>query len=782
MPQTRNPVRKSRRRFLIAGTLAGGAFYLGYVFSRRRDRLARPASFATREGESALNGWLKIAADGSITVAVPRQDMGQGIHTALAMLVAEELDADWRKVRAEQAPVDKIYGNWTILADGLPIEPEDRGAMANTMRWFARQLGDKLGVQATGGSTSVRDAWEPMRMAGASARMMLVQAAAQRWNVAASECTTEESFVLHASSGKRLAYGELAADAARLPLARTPRFKDPARYRLIGRSVPRLDIADKVRGGQFGIDVRLPGMLYAAIAQCPVFGGTLKSFDAEKVKSMRGVQQVVALDNAVAVVADGYWNALSALRILPIVWADTPNTKLSTEVIYKQYKASMTNGDAGEYRNVGDAQGALAQAARIIEAVEKKNEGDIAATPERAARVIEADYRAPLLAHATMEPMNCTARVANGECEVWLGNQAPSIMRWIASKTAEVDAERVTVHTPYLGGGFGRRAEIDVLVQAVKIARQTGGKAVQLIWSREEDMQHDAYRPAAIAKFRAALDAQGAPLALVNRIVGPSVSRSFTERLIPWAASDAMQDKTNAEGAADMPYEFAHLRVEHVLSRTPVPVGFWRSVGHSYNAFFKESFIDELAHAAGKDPVAFRAGLLAKHPRHLNVLQSVAEKAGWGTPLAAGTARGVALHESFRSIVAQVAEVSLAGEAIRVKRVVCVIDCGGTVHPDTVIAQMESSIVFGLTAALFGEITLDQGRVQQSNFHDYPMLRMPQTPAIETYIMGTDPAVPPLGGVGEPGVPPIAPAVGNALFALTGKRLRSLPLRMKEAA
>ncbi len=747
-------MRKSRRRFLIAGVLVGGAAYFGYRFLSKRDRLAKPASFKLNEKELALNGWFKITPDNTVTVMVPRQEMGQGIYTALAMLVAEELDADWSKVKVEQAPIDKIYANITMLTDGLPFDDEDERYAAAVARRMGYSLGDTLGVQATGGSTSVRDGWESMRIAGASAREMLVAAAAKQWQVPAGECATSNGFVSHQASGKKATYGELAAAAAQLPAPAAPKLKDPKNYVLIGKSQQRLDIPVKVTGAaEFGLDVRVPGMVYAAIAQCPVFGGTLKSFDEAKIKSMPGVKQVVSLPNAVAVVADSYWRAKTALTALPIVWDEGANAKLDSASIADQFKRDMEAGKAGTYREDGDAIAELG----------------------RAAKVIEAQYQVPFLAHATMEPINCTAQVANGGCEVWMSNQAPSLVQWIAGKTAGVETEAVVVHTPYLGGGFGRRAEMDAVVQAVTIAKELNGPAVKVVWSREEDTQHDMYRPAALAKFRAALDGDGKPIAWWNRIVGPSVTLSFMERLVPWAASDMMQDKTNAEGAAEMQYEIANLKVEHVLSRTPIPVGFWRSVGHSYNSFFKESFIDELAYAAGKDPYEFRRGLLQQHPRHRKVLETVAEKAGWGTALPKGVGRGIALHESFRSIVAQVAEVAVSEEGeVRVKRVVCAIDCGPTVNPDTVVAQMESGIIFGLSAVLFGEITIKDGRVEQGNFPTYDMVRLAETPEIETHIIDSSAA---LGGVGEPGTPPIAPAVANAIFAATGKRIRQLPIR-----
>ncbi len=747
-------MRKSRRRFLIAGVLLGGVSYFGYRFLSKRDRLAKPAALKLNEREHALNGWFKITPDNVVTVMAPRQEMGQGVYTALAMLVAEELDADWSKVKVESAPVDKMYANITMLTDGLPFDDDDKSYAASVARRVGYSLGDTLGVQATGGSTSVRDGWEPMRIAGASAREMLIAAAAQQWQVPASECTTRSGVVSHQASSKQASYGELASAAALLAPPMQPKLKDPENYLLLGKSQRRLDIPEKVTGAAiFGIDIRVPDMVYAAIAQCPVFGGTLKSIDDAKIKSMPGVKRIVALPNSVAVIADSYWRAQTALAALPIIWDEGANGKLESAAIADQFKRAMESDKAGAYRN----------------------EGDVAAELGRAAKVIEAHYQVPFLAHATMEPINCTARVANGGCEVWISNQAPSLVQWIAGKTAGVETDKVVVHTPYLGGGFGRRAEMDAVVQAVTLAKELNGAAVKLLWSREEDTQHDMYRPAALSKFRAALDGDGKPTAWWNRIVGPSVTLSFMERIVPWAASDMMQDKTNAEGSADMQYEIANLKVEHVLSRTPIPVGFWRSVGHSYNAFFKESFVDELAHAAGKDPFEFRKSLLRQHPRHSKVLSTAAEKAGWGTPLEKGRGRGIALHESFHTIVAQVAEVAVSPDGeIQVKRVVCAIDCGRTINPDTIVAQMEGGIIFGLSAALFGEITVKDGRVEQGNFPSYDMVRLAETPLIEVHIIDSDAVI---GGVGEPGTPPIAPAVANAIFAATGKRIRQLPLQ-----
>ncbi len=752
-----------RRRFLITAGIAGGALAIGaWRFYRERDRLSPPEGLKPGANEAVLTGWIKIGTDGAIVVQVPRQEMGQGISTALPMLVAEELDADPAHVRFEQAIVDPLYANATILGDNTPMRPDDASWLAAITRLTQYKLGEALGVQATGGSTSVRDAWEPMRRAGAAARAMLVQAAAQRFGVAESECAVEKGVIEHKARARRASFGELALDAGKLPVPQEPRLKDPARFSLLGKPQPRLDVPAKVDGSaQFAPDVRLPGMLYAAIVQCPVFGGALKSFDDAKAKGRKGVKGVYALPAtstsaaAVVAVAEHYWQARSALAEVKIVWDESANAAHDTETQRNRYIDLLTRGSARVYDSAGDVDTALAAPAKSV----------------------SADYFVPYLAHATMEPINCTAVMRGARsCEVWVGNQAPSVVRWIAAKASGLDSDQVTVHTPYLGGGFGRRAEMDVVMQAVMLARRLPDTPVQLIWSREEDVQHDIYRPMAAARFSAALDRAGNIVGWKNRIVGQSCTGDLTARLMPAAASDLMKDKTTVEGAFDLPYLLPNRRVEHVLTHEPVPVGYWRSVGHSYNAFFTECFLDECAHAAGQDPYAYRRALLAQAPRHRRVLEVAADKAGWGTPLPKGRGRGIALAESFHSIVAQVAEVEVAGSTLKVRRVVCAIDCGFAVNPDTVAAQMESGIVYGLTAALHGEITVKNGRVEQSNFPNYDMVRLGDCPEIEVHIV--DSGVEHLGGVGEPGTPPIAPAVGNAIFAATGKRVRSLPIRL----
>lgn len=757
------PRSRRRRAFLIGAAIVGGALAIGvYRFYRPRDRLRPPSALGAGTSDTILTAWIRLSPDGTVTVQVPRQEMGQGIVSTLALLAAEEMDADPAQVRFEEAPIDALYANATLLGDGVPFRPDDRGAMAGLVRVTQFRLGEVLGIQGTGGSTSVRDAWHPMRQAGATARAMLVAAAAARFGVAPENLSVANGVIEDKASGKRATFGELALDAGKQALPRSVPVKDPANFNLLGKPQRRLDIPAKVDGSApFGIDTRMAGMRYAAIAQCPVFGGTVASFDASKAKARRGVIGVFDIPAtstsaaAVVVVAEHYWQARAALADVAIQWNEGPNANFDTTAQRKRYEELLAQGDARVYDQAGD----------------------LSAVGATGAKELNADYFVPYLAHATLEPINCTAVVRKaGTCEVWVGNQVPTFVKWFAARAAEIDSEKVTVHTPYLGGGFGRRFEIDVVMQAVMVAKRLPDTPVQLIWSREEDMTHDVYRPMAAARFRAAVDASGSIVRWYNRIVGQSCTGSFTARLIPAAASDMMKDKTTVEGAFDLPYTLPNRVVEHVLTHEPVPAGYWRSVGHSYNAFFTESFIDECAVAAGQDPVAFRLALLRDAPRCAKVLELVAEKSGWRTPPTAGVARGVALAESFRSIVAQVAEVEISNGAPRVRRVVCAVDCGFAVNPDIVAAQMESAIIFGLTAALHGEITVKGGRVEQTNFPNYEMVRLASTPQIEVHIVNS--GVEFLGGIGEPGTPPIAPAVCNALFKLTGKRVRSLPIRL----
>jgi isoquinoline 1-oxidoreductase beta subunit len=751
----------ARRRFLLAGAALGGGLLVGCSAPTPEDRLGSPDVLPAREGHIALNGWVRIGVDGSVTVAVPRTEMGQGVFTALPLLLAEELDVDWDDVRAEPAPVDRIYANQAMMLNALPAGVEEDGWMVRAGAAAFQRLGSILHLQVTGGSSSIRDAWLPLRVAGATARAMLVHEAARRWQVEPARCRTASGRVLHPDGRQSLPYAELAAEAARHAPPENVRLKDPKGFRLIGRAAPRLDLPAKVNGSAvFGVDVRVPGMVYASLIQAPVFGAQPTSFDASEALKRRGVSQVFAIPNAVVVIADNWWRAKQAREHVRVQWGTTPHDKWSSADLVRVADQALREGFGLPYASRGDAEGQIEQVAKA------------------GGRVIEARYHAPYLAHEALEPINCTARVSDGRVEVWASTQVASLARWRAAQVAGVDTDLVTLHLPLVGGGFGRRLEVDMVVQAVQIAQQTGGRPVKMVWTREEDTRHDFYRPAAWASFKAAVDAKGRVLAWHNRVAAQPPTNMATVRLLPWASSK-LPDKSQIEGAFDLPYGIEHLKVQQLQIEAPVPVGFWRSVGHSYNAFFTECFVDELAHAEGADPVGWRRARLGDQPRHRAVLDEVARRAGWGQPLPPGRARGVALQGSFGSICAQVVEASLEEGEVRVHRVTCVLDCGVVVHPDSVVAQMQGSVVFALTAALFGEVTVAEGRVQQSSFPDQPLLSLARTPRIDVHLM---PSAHAPGGVGEPGVPPLAPALANALFALTGERLRSLPLRPRAQA
>lgn len=708
----------NRRDFLKAGAAAGAGLTLA-VYLPGCTREAALAEAAVATPTFLPNAWLRIGPDGWVTVVVDRSEMGQGVSTALPMLVAEELDADWKRVRVEQAPAGKEYVN--------PM----------------------FGLQGTGGSTSIRAAFKPLREAGARARAMLVAAAAAEWGVDGSGLRTEKGQVI-GPAGKKLSYGALADKAATMPVPATVALKDPKDWKLIGTSVGRLDLESKVTGrAGFGIDATAPGMLTALVARPAVFGGKVKSFDATAAKAVPGVKHVVQIGSGVAVVATGYWQAKKGRDALKVVWDDGALAGTSSESIRARFVA-LAGRPGVTARREGNAAGALAKGARKIEAV----------------------YEVPYLAHACMEPMNCAAHVRADGITIW----APTQWQWgnglgtqgIASKLTGIPEEKIEVHTTYLGGGFGRRFELDFVSDAVETSKATGAP-VKVVYTREDDIQHDFYRPAAYNKLAAALDEAGAPVAWTHKIVGPSIFSRF-------GPLEKGIDNSSVEAAAEMPYAVPNVKVDWVRAEPGIPVGFWRSVGNSQNSFIVESFVDELAHAAGKDPFEFRRGLLEKHPRHKAVLELAAGKSGWGQPLPAGRARGIAVQESFGSYVAEVAEVSVSPEGkVKVHRVVCAVDCGVVVNPDIVVAQMESAIVYGLSAAPSGEITIKDGRVVQTNFNDYPVLRMNEMPVVEVHLVkSTEPP----GGVGEPGTPPAAPAVCNAIFAATGKRVRRLPVRL----
>jgi len=756
----------TRRAALLGSAGAAGALgalMVGWTALPAKPRLVTSDPLPVGPGQSALNGWVKIGADNTVGIVMCKAEMGQGIYTGLAMVLAEELDADWAQVRVEQAPIDKIYQNIVGIVDGLPFHPDDHGTLKAIAERVTGKAMREFGLMLTGTSSSMRDLWLPMRQAGASARAMLVAAAAQQWKVPAAECRAEAGRVLHAS-GRSASFGELAAAAASQPLPEHVALKNPKTFKLIGQPRKRLEAASKMDGSaRFGIDVLQPGMQYASVEMCPTLGGRVASFDAADAQKLPGVKKVLAVPplygstGGVAVIADTPYRAMRAVKALRVEWDHGAAANLSTDGIYQQLAQALDTDDGFHFYKHGDVDAAL----------------------KGAAKTLKAEYRAPYVAHTTMEPMNCTVQFKDGRATVWAATQVPDMARRIAAKVLGLASEQVDVQMQLLGGGFGRRCEVDVIAQAAAIAREAGGVPVQLIWSREQDTTHDFYRPASVARFQAGLDASGQLLGWVNASAGQAVLPQVIERMV--GLPGAMPDKTTSEGAFDQPYEWPAARIGHEVVELPVPVGFWRSVGHSHNAFFKESFLDEVAHAAGRDPVALRAALLGKHPRHLKVLQRVAELSGWGKPLPAaadGTprARGVALHQSFGSIVAQVAEVSVSTDKrIRVHRVTCVIDCGLAINPNLVRQQMESGIVYGLSAALNDEVRIEKGQVQQSNFHNNPVLRFDECPVIETDIIASEESP---EGVGEPGTPPVAPAVANALFTLTGQRLRSLPLRL----
>ncbi|MBO0333779.1 xanthine dehydrogenase family protein molybdopterin-binding subunit [Sneathiella sp. CAU 1612] len=742
----------TRRKFIVGGALVGGGLAVGYGFLRDGDPANAALTATTMEGEVALNAWVKVDKDGLVTVAIPRSEMGQGVYTALAMLVAEEMDANFSELVVEQAPVADVYANIAVMKDALPFSDKHHEGEDTIGAWGMAKLGQFLGVQVTGGSSSVRDAWLPMRQAGATAKAMLVAAAARTWDVPPAEISVTNGVLSHGGSGMSGGFGDFAILAASETVSLDPVLKKSSEFTLIGTPQPRLDIPSKVDGtAEFGVDIELDGMVHAAVKLSPVLGGTLASHDASAVKDMPGVLKVVPFESGVAVIADSFWRAKTAVEALPATFNDGPAKEFSSGGILTLLEENLESEDSRIYAETGDARAAIDEAQSAVKAV----------------------YKVPFLAHACMEPMNCTAMVTDTGVEIWMPNQVPTLIKWFAEKIADVPAENVIVHTPLLGGGFGRRLEIDLVIMAVAIAKEMKNRPVKLLWTRENDIQHDIFRPAAVSRLEGTLGSDGRISAWANRIVSQSVSGSYTARLLPWATMD-VPDNTTSEGAADIPYEFTSRLVDHVPVKLPIEVGFWRSVGHSYNAFFTESFMDEMAYAARADPVDFRLAHLENHPDFANVLKQLAKVSNWSTPLDQGRARGVALHESFSSIVGQVVEITVNGDKeITVDKVYCVIDCGAVVNPDTVKAQMESGIVFGLTAALYGEIEIEDGVVLNSNFPDYEMIRLANCPEIEVHLA---PSGRLLGGVGEPGTPPIAAALANAIFAGTGERLRELPI------
>jgi isoquinoline 1-oxidoreductase subunit beta len=712
--------RVSRRDFVVVLAAAGGGLLLGCRADRSRLATAAAATSGPAAGPPAFapNAFVRVGTDDVVTVMLPQAEMGQGVYTALPMLVAEELEIGLDQIRVEHAPGDdRVYAN-----------PE-------------------VGFQMTGGSTSVRMFYEPMRQAGAVARTMLVAAAAQSWGVDSSSCRAEKGTVIHLGTGRRVTYGAVAERAAKLPVPEKVPLKDPKSFKLIGTPAKRLDTPSKVNGrAQFGIDVRLPGMKIATVAASPVQGGKVAELNEPKAMAIKGVHQVVNLGDVVAVVADHMWAAKQGLAALAIRWDDGPNGATSTADIARRLEEASRKPGAVA-RNQLDAPAAIAGAARKMEAI----------------------YQVPCLAHAAMEPLSCTVHVRKDACDVWAGCQVQGRARGTAAQVTGLPLDQVAFHNYLLGGGFGRRLEHDYVTQAVRIGKQVDGP-VKVVWTREEDVQHDVYRPYYYDRVAAGFDARGKVAGYTHRIVGSSLFAHF----LPAAFKNGM-DADAVDRSVQHMYDIPAVRIEYVRHEEPaLRTGWWRGVGVTHNCFVSESFLDEVAAACGQDPVAFRRGLLGKSPRALAVLDLAAEKAGWGKPLPSGQGRGVALmYSGWDTYMAQVAEVEVAGSEVRVRRVVCAVDCGIIVNPDTVRAQVEGGIVFGISGALWGEITFKNGRVEQSNFHDYRVLRMNEMPQIDVYLVRSHEKP---GGMGEPGTATVAPALANAVFAATGKRIRQLPL------
>ncbi|MEZ4293434.1 MAG: xanthine dehydrogenase family protein molybdopterin-binding subunit [Polyangiaceae bacterium] len=713
------------RRFFLSTSLSAGAVLVVGCGAEQTlpPKVAEPAPSTSAsapprsEALFSANAWIRIAPDETVTVLIDKSEMGQGIETSLAMLAADELDADWSKVRVEFAPVGNDYKN----------------------RVF--------GSQGTGGSTSIRGSFIPMRAAGAAARHMLVTAAATMWGVEPASCTTENGAVLHPPSNKRATYGSLTEKASAVPAPAEPTLKTPDKFRLIGKPIPRLDAAAKAAGKvEFGIDVQRPGMVIATVARSPVFGGKATKWDAAAASAVKGVKKVLAVTGGVAVVAEHFWAAKKGAEALAVTWDEGPGASISSDKL-TQAAAALAKKPGNVADSRGDADKALKTAAKKIEAV----------------------YELPFQAHATMEPMTCTAEVRADRCDLWVGTQFQESTQKLAAKLTGLPLSSVFVHSTYLGGGFGRRSEMDFVTDAVEIAKEMPGVPVKVIWTREDDMRHDFYRPSSYSLVRGGIDKSGTPVAWSQRIVSPSImARVFPARLKNGV------DHSSVEGSTEQPYSVPNWHVEYHMHETGVPVGFWRSVGHSSNAFVTESFLDELFALKKIDPLDGRLALLTE-PRLKAVLELAARKGDWGKPLPKGRGRGLACHGSFGSFVAQVAEVTVADDGkVKVDRVVCAVDCGIIVNPDTVEAQMQGAIVYGLTAALKSEITLTAGKVVQANFHNFKLLPIDEMPIVEVHLISS--AEKP-SGAGEPATPCIAPAVANAIFAATGKRLRKLPIR-----
>jgi isoquinoline 1-oxidoreductase beta subunit len=722
----------SRRRFLLSTAVVGGGVLIGYSALKPSKHRRANAELAKGE-ERYVTSFIKIEPNNKITVYVPHSEMGQGVHTSLPMMAADELDAAWEDITVEQAPAIDMFANGELVK-GFAGEFGAPSFLTGIINASAVTVAEVMNLQTTGGSSSVRFTGESsMRTAGAAARQMLVECAANRWGVAANECSTQLTHVQHNASGRSLSYGELAVDAALLEPPENVTLKDPSQFTIMGKAISRVDIPAKVDGSaEYGIDAQSDDMLYAAIRLAPVFGTKLVAVDAGDVLGRRGVKRIIELEDSVAVVADSYWRAKEALKLVKSEFESSDADTTSSADLFAGFERSLSEDDNSEVLEVGDAEAAM----------------------DGAADVIEGNYSVPYLAHAAMEPMNCTVHIHDGIAEVWTSTQDALGIKGRVAKIAGLSEDDAVFHHSYLGGGFGRRLPFNwnVIDHATLIAKEFD-VPVKTVMSREDDMQQDYYRPAVASNFKAAFDSNGMVQAWHNRFTGP----------------------IQTPGASHIPYAIPNQSIRVVDGDTHVPIAAWRSVDHSQQTFFTESFVDEIAHRSGKNPYQFRMEMLAEHPRHRKVLEVAAEAAGYGQNLPQGHALGIAVQESFGSIVAEVAEVSLdANNRPVVHKVTCAIDCGWAVNPDTVEAQVESGIIYGLTAALYGEITIEKGRVAQNNFPDYQMVRMNDAPEIDVHIVESGEA---LGGLGEPSTPPLAAAVSNGLYILTGQRVRELPLK-----
>jgi len=737
----------TRRAFIGTGGLLGTGLVVGiggYAYISKA--IKKYSGKGMGEGNS-LNAWIRIAPDNTITMAVPRAEMGQGVYTALPQMIAEELEVEMSSINVMHPQPDAPYANTYLMTQEAPNAYKGLKAIEKVFSF--------VGIVATGGSTSVKNDWHNLRYAGATAREMLIQAAANRWGVSPSDCYAEKGHVVNQSSLEKLSYGELAEEASKVDLAGLPDLKPRSEFKVIGKSEQRLDIPEKVDGtAEYGIDVRLDGMLYAAVKHPSTVGGKItKVTNEEEVLAVEGVKKVIITEFGPAVVvADNTWAADTGTKYMEVE-EDMPNKDLSSENISKQQIELLGKKATATPEKDGDVDTVLS---------------------EEGGKVLEADYTVPLLAHATMEPMNCTVLVKDGKCETWLGHQATSVVPTLLNEVTGVDKKDITVNITYLGGGFGRRGEPDYVRIAGAVAKEMEGTPVQTVYTREEDMRNDMYRPTGASRFRVKISEDGSLAAWDHKMAIQSVSKSAMGRIMPLMAPAPAKDEATSEGAIHLPYKMKSRRVSFVDQDIPVQTGYWRSVGSSQNAFFTECFMDECAHAASADPYQFRRDKMDEHPRFAAVLDKVAEMSGWNTPLADGQYRGIAIAKSFGSICAQVAEITQLGDKkFSIDKYHCAIDCGIYVNPDTVKGQVEGGMIYGLTAALYGEITFKNGGVVQGNFPSYEMVRMAVCPTVDVHIMEIDEEP---GGVGEPGTPPAAPALVNALFAATGERIRSLPI------